>query len=171
MESLLSLLSTYQITVSTSESPRIRLENDDEADDWVEAALSFYKQLRFNKHAGVRISIRDQPAIDLGGVRRQFFSVVFNTLINPSSSTRSIFEGPPNRLRPAQKGSLVSSGLLKNFGVMIAHSLLLDGQGFPFLADYCYYYIAGCEELAITCITSEDVGNNVKFIIDEVRNL
>ena len=44
---------------------------------------------------------------------------------------------------------------------MIAHSLLLDGQGFPYLAQYCFYYLAGCLDRAITCITMDDVGKGV----------
>lgn len=40
--------------------------------------------------------------------------------------------------------------MLTTIGIMVAHSILLDGQGFPFIADYCYYYIAGCYNQAIT---------------------
>ena len=34
----------------------------------------------FDKGAQVRISLRGQPAVDTGGVRRQFFSTVFEHL-------------------------------------------------------------------------------------------
>ncbi len=64
---------------------------------------------------------------------------------------------------------LLSSVMLKNVGTMVAHSILMDGQGFPFLADYCYYYIAGCYDLSVTCITEEDIGVRVKTVINEVR--
>lgn len=163
----LRALAASQITVKSEDSPRIRLERDDDNDDWVEAAMVFYKQAKFNKDAGVHISIRGQPAVDTGGVRRQFFSVVFAKLASPSSLT-SCFEGPPNRLRPIFKASVLSSGMLKTIGMMIAHSVLLDGQGFPFFADYCYYYIADCYDLAITCIEMEDIGIKVKTIMEEV---
>ncbi len=83
--------------------------------------------------------------------------------------SKNIFEGPPNRLRPAYKASLLSSGMLKNVGTVGAHSILMDGQGFPFLADYCYYYIAGCYDLSVTCITEEDIGIRDKSVINEVR--
>ena len=55
---------------------------------------------------------------------------------------------------------------------MIAHSLLLDGQGFPYLSEYCYYYIqyiAGCYDQAVTCVTVDDVGVNVKSLIEKVK--
>ncbi len=108
--------------------------------------------------------------MDTGGLRRQFFSIIFNKMANSfTMMSRNIFEGPPNRLRPAYKASLLSSGMLKNVGTMVAHSILMDGQGFPFLADYCYYYIAGCYDLSVTCITEEDIGVRVKTVINEVR--
>ena len=80
LESLRGLAVT-QVTIPPQESPRIRLDVDDDDLDWVEAALAFYKQSKFIKEAQVRISIRGQPGIDTGGVRRQFFSVVFSNII------------------------------------------------------------------------------------------
>ena len=139
LETLRSLARMH-LTVPLEESPRIRLDVDDNDLDWVEAALAFYKQAKFNKQAYVRVSIRGQPGIDTGGVRRQFFSVVFTKLAQPSASF-SFFDGLPNRLRPAFKASTIASGMLTTIGTMVAHSILMDGQGFPFLADYCFYYI------------------------------
>lgn len=55
-------------------------------------------------------------------------------------------------------------------GTMIGHSILLDGQGFPYLAEYCYYYIAGCYDQAVTCVSIDDVGANVKYILDKVQS-
>lgn len=66
----------------------------------------------------------------------------------------NVFEGVSNRLRPS---SNLSSGILKSIGIMIAHSFLLDGQGFPFLSEYCFYYIADCYDRAVTCIGEDDV--------------
>ena len=167
LESLRGLAVT-QVTIPPEESPRIRLDADDDDLDWVEAALAFYKQSKFIKEAQVRVSIRGQPGIDTGGVRRQFFSVVFSKLAQPSSSSFTFFEGSTNRLRPAFKASTLSSGMLTTIGTMVAHSILLDGQGFPFIADFCYYYIAGCYDRAITCITVEDVSIGVKNLLSEV---
>ena len=59
--------------------------------------------------------------------------------------------------------------MLVTVGTMIAHSLILDGQGFPFLSEYCYFYIAGCYDQAVTCVTTDDVGANVKIVLDKVN--
>ena len=145
---LRNLACDFQITTTLEESPRIRLEADDDEEDWVAAALAFYKQSKFDTHAALRVSIRGQPAIDAGGVRRQFFSVVFSLLAKPSAN--SLFEGAPCRLRPAFKASSLSSGMLSTLGKMIGHSILLDGQGFPYLSEFCYHYLSGNENCAIT---------------------
>lgn len=160
-ESILGVAASQR---STDDSARIRLQKSDGAEDWAEAALAFYKQGRFDKAAGMRVCIHGQPAIDGGGVRRQFFAVVFAELAQTESDC-SLFEGPPVKLRPVFKASILSSTV----GTMIAHSLLLDGQGFPYLSEYCYYYIAGCYDQAVTCVTVDDVGMNVKSLIEKVK--
>ena len=53
---------------------------------------------------------------------------------------------------------------------MIAHSFLLDGQGFPFMAEYCFYYIAGCHDLAFSYVTIDDSSENVKRILSKVSS-
>jgi len=52
---------------------------------------------------------------------------------------------------------------------MIAHSLLLNGKGFPYLSDYCHYYIAGCYNQAVTCVTIDDAGPKVQSIVKMVN--
>ena len=75
-----------QISIPSEESPRIRVDVDDDADDWTEAAVAFYKNSKFNRSAGVCISIHGQPAVDVGGVRRQFFFTVLTNLAHPTES-------------------------------------------------------------------------------------
>ena len=67
----------------------------------------------------------------IGGIRRQFFSVVFEK-IGASDKSR-IFEGPPTGRRPVFRVSNLSSGLLKVIGKIVGHSFLMDGQGFPYI--------------------------------------
>lgn len=128
-ESIRSLLRFSRITTSMTESPRIRLEADDDCDDWVSAAVTYYKCPQFDPH--VRISWRGQPAIDTGGVRRQFFSTVFQQLA--FSDKYRVFEGPPDRLRPVFRMSNISSGLLN-----------------PWLATVSFLMVDICQNAAIT---------------------
>ena len=161
----LNSLRGLTVNFNTEGCPKIRLDSSDDDNDWMEAALAFYKCKTFDKKASVRIAIHGQPAVDTGGIRRQFFCVVFQKL---SSETVGVFDGLPNRLRPAYKASTLASGILSTIGTMIAHSFLLDGQGFPYMAEYCYYYIAGCFDLALSSVTIDDTSLNVKAIINQV---
>ena len=143
---LLALARSFLIAVPLHESPCICVDSDDDKDDWTEAAISFYKGLLFKKTAHVKISIRNQPAIDIGGVRRQFFAIVLEHLAH--NERYGLFEGLPCSLRPCYRATSLSSGLLTLVGTMVGHNILLDGQGFPYLSECCYYYIAGQIEKA-----------------------
>ena len=138
-ETLLQQVAAQYITIPLEESPKILLDADDDEKDWTEAAISFYKGTHFNPNGHVKICIRGQPAVDTGGVRRQFFAVVFDCIAH----SFGIFEGDSNYLRPAFRATSFSSGILTILGMMIGHSILLDGQGFPsFLNIVTIIYVA-----------------------------
>ena len=162
-----SILCVAALQRSVDDTAHIRLQRNDAAEDWVECALAFYKQGRFDKTAAMRVCVSGQPAVDAGGVHRQFFAVVFGELAWTELNF-SLFEGPPLRLRPVFTTSILSSGVLSTVGTMIAHSVLLDGQGFPYLSEYCYYYVAGHCDRAVTCMSIDDTGENVKAIVEKV---
>ena len=167
LESIRSLLKLSRIISPIADSPRIRLDEDDNDDDWVSAAIAHYKSPEFDPKAEVRICMRGQPAIDTGGVRRQFFSVVFKTLAH--SEKFSMFDGPADRLRPAFRMSNLSSGMFRVLGQMVAHSFILDGQGFPYLSECLYYYLAGLTDRAMTLVTVADLSEQVKTLVGEVH--
>ncbi len=166
MDSLRDVVRSTRIRKSLCDSPRLRVDADDEEGEWVDAAVSFYKASKFDKEGQLRVYIRGQPGVDTGGLRRQFFSVVFETLA--TSESFKLFEGSANRLRPTFRLSNLSSGLLRVIGTMVAHSYLLDGQGFPFLSDCCYYHLCGCTDKAMSAITLSDVGDRVSSLLTEV---
>ena len=165
LEALRSL-AVMQLVIPLSESPYIRVDAEADDEEMVGAALAYYKHDRFNKAAYVRISMKRQPGIDTGGIRRQFFAIVFSEIA--LSRSVQVFDGPVNRLRPSFRASNLSSGLLSTIGTMIAHSFLMDGYAFPYLSEYCYYYMAGYSDKALTCITIDDVGEQVKQLVQQV---
>ena len=165
LEALRSLV-VMRLVIPFSESPCIRVDAEADDEEMVGTASAYYKNDRFNKAAYVKISMKRQPGIDTGGIRRQFFSTVLADIA--LSRSVKVFDGPIHRLRPSFRASNLSSGLLSTIGAMIGHSLLMDGYGFPYLSEYCYYYIAGYTDKAITCITTEDVGEQVKQVVEQV---
>ena len=158
----------YRTCITREEPRQLRIDEDDDEDDTsrVEAAIAFYKGPRFGRHAGVRISVRHRPAIDTGGVRRQFFSEVFSNVA--SSEALGLFEGAPNCLRPAFRQSSISSGMLALLGTMVGHSIVLDCQGFPFLSPSNYYYMAGRHDKALSLVSLNDVSERVAYVITKV---
>jgi len=152
-----------------NDSPKkIRLDEEDwESDDnLTESLIAFYKDFKFNTHAAIRVCIPNQPVIDTGGARRQLFSRVLATMAK--SDKFNLFEGPHDRLRPTFKQSSVSSGMLHILGRMIGHSIVMDGQGFPFLSPPCYYYMCGYHDRALSLLQQEDVGELTNRVIQQV---
>ena len=148
--SISSLLRKSRITTSLSDSPKIRLDSDDDVDDMVSAAITYYKGQEFDRLAQVRIYMRNGPSVDTGGVRCDFFTAVFERL---ATEKYRLFEGPSHRLRPVFRMSNVSSGMMRCLGLMVAHSFILDRNGFPYLSECCYYYLAGLVDKAITVVS------------------
>ena len=140
-------------------------DDPDNKEELIAAAFQFYKRHHHNPLYDLSISLKAQPAIDAGGVRRAFFTEIFQQV---AEGYLGIFEGPPNRLRPAYKMSTINSGILKTLGQMIGHSLLLDKVGFPYLSPPCYYYMAGKWDTAVTYITDEDVSCRVHNVLIKV---
>lgn len=91
------------------------------------------------------------------------FAVVPSQLVCPDLGF-SISEGLPLRLWPVFKASGLSLGMMDTVGTITAHSLLLDGQGFPYLSEYCYYCVAGCYDQGAACVTVDDIGVNIQYI-------
>ena len=88
-----------------------------------------------------------------------------------ASDKLRIFEGPPTGRRPVFRVSNLSSGLLKVIGKMVGHSFLMDGQGFPYLSQCCYYYMCGCNvDEALSLVREEDLSENVKTLVSDVSN-
>lgn len=118
--------------------PSVRLEVD--PSDLVSDAVAFYKGPRFQPNQPVKISYIGQPAIDSGGVKRQFYTDLFLQLV--SQNQFKLFQGPSNRLLFHYDQSALRCGLFKVLGQIIAHSICQRCGGFPYLAPSMYYYLA-----------------------------
>lgn len=80
LEAVLSLMKEMRLNVNEIENPpRIRFATH-KREDWVESAFSFYKSRKFDTANGVRIIMQDNPGIDAGGVRRDFYLRVYEKL-------------------------------------------------------------------------------------------
>ncbi len=140
--------------------------DDQQPDSLTQEAIAFYKGSRFDQRCEIRIRINDQPVVDTGGARRQFFNDVFANIA--TSQQLRLFEGTANRLRPVFRQSSISSGMMSLVGKMVGHSILMDCQGFPFLSPSCYYYMAGYTDQAMAECSLVDAGDRVSQVVSKV---
>ena len=116
---------------------------------------------------------KNEPGMDAGGVRRQFFSDLLNEFAY--SDKLGLFEGPPIRLRPTYNPQAVITGLMRLLGRIIAHSIVLEGIGFCFLSPAFYWYLvsgqkADMEQLHPLISTTEDLDIGVQTVLDMVSS-
>ena len=102
----------------------------------------------------VNVSLRSQinviyqgsPAIDLGGLRRQFYT----TLLKFFCREQLLFDGSEFNLRPVSYPSATISGLYTVLGNILIHSILFEERGFPYLSSaicvlvHCLWREQGC---------------------------
>ena len=166
LDNLLRLLYSSFMHFSTEESPKITIFQSSSPEELTEVLLGFYKSSRFVKNACVRVAIEGNQVMDSGGVRRQLYDQVFQAI---AKGHYCIFEGPLERLRPVVKPCNIVSGLLKNFGKAVAHSLIMDHVGFPYLSPPLFYYLIGQEDVAITMLRESDVSGQAEYVVAKVK--
>ncbi len=166
--SLSPLLKLMKRSLLYGDVTRVTIEENDmdQLELLTDSAFAFYKVTHFDPTAEVRVRIQNQPAVDTGGVRRQYFNDVFSHI---SNNCQHLFEGLPSRIRPTYRQSSISSGLINIVGKMVGHSVVMDGQGFPYFSPTCYYYMAGCNNRALSEISLADAGENVSHVISMVH--
>ena len=57
---------------------------------------------------------------------------------------------------------------MKNLGIAIAHHLIMDTGGFPFLSPPIYYYMVGEDDIAIIVLEDVDVSGRALHVINKV---
>ena len=73
----------------TGDTLKVKVDTEDLLSD----ALAFYKGNGFDPSRPIRVYYNGQPAIDTGGVKRQFFTDMFEKFV--TSPELKVFEGPP----------------------------------------------------------------------------
>lgn len=154
LQSVLKKLS-YKMSI---EKVKISVEEDDLLND----ALAFYKSQDFDPRKKLRIKYKDQPAVDTGGVVRQFFTELLKLL------TCEFFHGDKYK-SPIYNSQVVASGMMKLCGKIIVHSIMQGGPGMPIFSPSIYYYLAtGDSEAAVERVTIQDCSMRIQSYISKV---
>ena len=128
--------------------------------------FGFYKSCSVDFSRPIKIILDDSPAIDIGGVRRAVFSEVFSSCAD--NQCVRMFDGPPHFLRPRYSIEIQSTMLMKVLGQMIAHSIAMDGVGFPYLSPTCFWYLIGGVDKAPPFLGESYVSDVVNLIVKKV---
>jgi hypothetical protein len=144
------------ITPSVANAPqRIIISRDHLLTD----SISFFKRREFDNNSHVRVVFEGEPAVDGGGPKREFFSLLLQSLVSPSSPIR-LFEGRDSFILPMHNMDAIRAGMFKVAGRMITTSVINGGPGFPYLPLVLYNYLispTGEIDKALTEIKKEDV--------------
>ncbi|RMX51903.1 hypothetical protein pdam_00012162 [Pocillopora damicornis] len=126
-------------------------------DDLIADTIAFYKNsTAFDASKGVRVQYKSQPAVDTGGIRREFFNDATKAIA--TFPAFKLLEGSDHRKLPAYNSTSVHSGLMEVLGRLIGHGILQSFIGFPCFAPPVYWYIAtGDVHKALCYVTVDDV--------------
>ena len=139
---------------------KLRVDEDDILND----ALAYYKSQNFDPKNPVRILFNGQPAADTGGVTRQFFTQLLQSI------SEECFHGSSTKT-PVYKADMVASDVMKLIGNMIVHSVLQGGPAFPVFSESVYtYLVTGDVNTAMTKLSVDDCTERIKHFIRQVCN-
>ena len=137
-ESLQSLLKPLLLQLACKPSTKLIVNPSELVSD----AVTFYKSPIFNPFQPLKITYIGQPALDSGGVKRQFYTELYTEMAT-SDEFKLFQEGESGRrLLFNYNQTALSCGLFKMLGQMISHSVCQGCAGFPFLGPSMYYYVA-----------------------------
>ena len=146
---------------------RLKVDEEDVAID----LLQYYKSDKFDAKLPITVRFRSQPGVDSGGLLRQAFTSAFEEIAQNKVPGLRLFTGPPNRLTPLYSSGNVLTQIFETLGKMIAHCLIQDGPGFPYLAPAIYWYIAtgDLNEAVGRASPIDVVDEDLLVLLDKVR--
>lgn len=101
--------------------------------------MSFFKHRHFDFKKPLKVTFEDESAIDGGGPKREFFTLLLRELLSPSATPR-LFEGRDGIFLPMHNTDALRSNLYKVAGRIIAASIVHGGPGFPYFPKVLYAY-------------------------------
>ena len=132
-------------------------------------SVSFFKKSSFDFDSPIKILYENEPAIDGGGPRREYFTLLLKCLVSPGNFVR-LFEGSERHLLPMHNTDALRASLYKVAGRMIATSILNGCPGFLCLSPAVYSYLisGSCQEIDIV---KEDIADiDIRDIVTQVSD-
>ena len=131
-------------------------------DDILNDAMSYYKHPDFDPKKSLRIQYRGQPAVDTGGVTRQFYTELLQVICD------MFFHGGTYK-SPNYSADIAASGLMRYIGTIFVHSILQGGPGFSVFSPSVYYYLTtGDIDAAMITVNDGDCSDPIQHFINKV---
>ena len=145
----------------------VKLKVDEE--DALVDALAYYKDKQFNENSPLKIKFRNQPAVDTGGVLRQFYTVVFEQMLIGTDDMPPLFEGKQGRKVPIYNAGVIVSNVMCLIGKMMSHSIVQVGIGPAcFSPPIFYYFVSGDFNQVIPKLSVDDTTAKTRYYVDMV---
>lgn len=155
----------WQLQLKEEYSKTIRVDPQDVLTE----ALAHYKDPNFDPSVPLKIRYKGQPAVDTGGVIRQFYTDSFCQMLEGVDGMPPLFEGAEGRKLPIYNTCVAVSGVMKLVGKLFAHCLVQTGTGPSFLAPVVYKYLCtGDFQSILGDINIEDASTKSKHFINDV---
>ena len=120
-------------------------------------SIALFKQRDFDFNSPVKITFEGEPAIDGGGPKCEYFTLLLRELLSASSAIH-LFEGKDGKYLPLHNSDALRSKLYLVAGRMVATSIINGGPGFPHFPQAVWQYIM-CQDTDIVTehLTKDDV--------------
>ena len=165
LQQALELLKSH---LKNSDVEKLKVDQEDALSD----CLAYYKKSDFDATLPLKIRYRGQPAVDTGGVLRQFYTDIFQQMLSGIDGMPALFEGNENRKLPIYNTGVAISGVMVLVGKIIAHAIVQVNVGPAFLAAPVYTYICtGNFSAVVSMINLDDVTSKVKHYVNQVHIL
>ena len=103
-------------------------------------SIAIFKQRDFNLNSPVIVTFEGELAIDGGGPKREYFTLLLRELLSVLSAVH-LFEGRDGKYLPFHNSDALRSKLYLVAGRMVASSIINGGTGFPHFSQTVWQYI------------------------------
>ena len=147
-----------------NEREKVKVDEEDVLSD----VLTYFKNPSINIHKPLQVRYRGQPAIDAGGVCRQFFTTVYEQILSGVDGIAPFFDDDTAKLPIFNTHTLVSE-IMVAIGKVMAHSIVPLGIGPGFFSTNAYMCIcSGGFSTAIPFINVDTTTSRTKYFLDKV---
>ena len=165
-DSRIDSIQDFFLNLSKKLTGQVVLEID--CDFFLTDSFEFFKRTSFDPRRKLKVIFKNQPAIDAGGVRRQFFLRLFRELSNPNHVLH-LFEGNPRGLLPVCRTDTAISKVFEHIGKMIGYAITHGFRPLRLSKAVYHYIIHGDIDAALPYVTISDVATGVtKHFVEEV---